>query len=275
MLLKKWLNRVLYPLILFFSLLWTQEVLLAANPPNKTSTKKYVHNPHVPLTVWQQLEPYFLPIDHPIKSKLDHLFHSKRITLNKKTFEAAGFAPIHERAPTNVIIGRHPKLKGYIIKAYLDTQPAFYEWAVLMDRIRGAESIRSCLKRHQYKQFVVPRKWLYPLPCDPSPPSGSYNRKNFILIVEDMQILDHPANLKAYQKKITPQILNALYTILKEEGLLDSVYLDNIPFTRLGQIAFIDTEHYHKEPIDYLKLKPFFSASMQRYWQTLVEKGGP
>src|SRR5688500_18516618 len=125
MLLKKWLSTIFDLFLLFFSLFWIPEDLLAAHSTTKTAAKKYVHNHQVPLSVWQHLEPYFLPIDHPINSKLDSLFHSKHITLNKKTFEAAGFAPIQERSPNNVIICRHPKLKGYLIKAYLDTQPPF------------------------------------------------------------------------------------------------------------------------------------------------------
>lgn len=239
--------------------------------------REYVYNPYGSLELWDTLQPYFLPENHPIKAKLDKLFKRERLILSKETFEAAGFNKIKMREPTNIIIGKHPSLKGYILKVYLDSQPAVVEWANWMDRITGAEGIRSCIKRHSYqKHFKVPHKWIYPLPASPSPPDDPlYNRKNFLLVVEDMRILSYTENKEAYRKKMTPELLNALYTILNEEGLLDSVYIDNIPFTEDGRIAFIDTEHHHKGPIRYEKLTGFFSPAMQQHWQRLIESGGP
>ncbi len=230
-----------------------------------------VINPLVETHVWQQLEPYFLPDNHPLKPKLDRLFHKKRVTQSRQTFEAAGFAKIKIREPTNLIIGRHPELTGYLLKVYLDTQPPVCEWSNWLKRIEGARSIRSCLKRHRFHHFVVPKKWIYPLPEEPSPPfSSHYHRKNFILVVEDMRILKGEENKKAFKDKMTPEILDELYVILTEEGLIDSVYLDNIPFTKSGKIAFIDTEHHHLQPIKYEKLTRYFSPDMQAYWQALT-----
>lgn len=239
--------------------------------------REYTYNPYVPLELWDYLQPYFLPENHPIRTKLDKIFKHERVILSKETFEAAGFSKVKMRAPTNIIIGKHPALKGFILKVYLDSQPPVVEWANWMDRITGAEGIRSCIKRHSYqKHFKVPRKWIYPLPANPSPPDDTvYDRKNFILVVEDMHILSYTENKEAYRKKMTPELLNALYTILNEEGLLDSVYIDNTPFTEDGRIAFIDTEHHHKGPIIYEKLTGFFSPAMQQHWQRLIENGGP
>lgn len=236
----------------------------------------YPYNPYVSPDVWQILEPYFLPLNHPIKAKLDRIFSKTRATLSPESFEAAGFGKVKLRQPGNLVIGRHPNLKGYLVKAYLDTQIPLPEWSNWINRIQGAESIQACLKKHRYRSFTVPKKWIYPLPAEPSPPNnGLYNRKNFILVVEDMNILSSDKNLKAYQKKITPEILDALYVILSEEGLLDSVYPDNIPFTKTGEIAFIDTEHHHKWPIPYDRLARYLSPNMQRYWQQLIQQQGP
>lgn len=226
-------------------------------------------NPLVEADIWQRLEPYFLPDQHPIKSKLDHLFQKKRVTQSRQMFEAAGFVKIKRREPTNLIIGRHPDLTGYLLKVYLDTQPPVCEWCNWLKRIEGAHSIRVCLKRHRFQHFAVPKKWIYPLPEEPSPPSH-YHRKNFILVVEDMRILKGEDNRQAFKDKITPEILEELYIILTEEGLIDSVYLDNIPFTKSGKIAFIDTEHHHLQPVKYEKLTRYLSTDMQAYWHAII-----
>jgi hypothetical protein len=235
----------------------------------------YLYNPFVPPDLWQQLEPYFLPADHPIKARLDRLFHKRRVTQSLQTFEKAGFDKPQKRNPTQIIIGRHPHFKDYIFKVYLDTQPPVEEWKNWVKRIEGARSIQACIQRHGFRHFTVPNKWIYPLPVEPSPPSNSrYQRKNFILIVENMHILDSKDNLKAFRKKMSKSLLEELYIILTEEGLIDSVYPDNIPFTRSGKIAFIDTEHHHLAPVRYYKLTHFLSPEMQQYWRHLIDKNG-
>ena len=230
----------------------------------------YLYNPWVPPALWEDLKPYFLPVNHPIKANLDRLFHRNRATLSLESFKNAGFqARFHSRV--NLVIGQHAQFQGYLFKVYLDTQPDICEWSNWVRRIEGAHAIKACIKRHGYKHFSVPSKWIYPLPQDPSPPfSEKYHRKNYILIVEDMHLVNSTQNLKSFKKKMTPQLLKELYTILSEEGLIDSVYPDNIPFTKRGQIAFIDTEHHHLAPIPYDKLTPFLSADMQDYWQSIT-----
>lgn len=222
--------------------------------------------------VWALLEPYLLPGDHPIKHKLDRLFQKKRVTQSLDLFEQAGFRGAEMRKPTNIVVGKHPDFSGYLFKVFLDTQPPLCDWAYWLKRIEGAQSIQACIQQHGFQHFRVPQKWIYPLPDEPSPPNTSqYHRKNFILIVEDMDILSKEENLRAFKKKMTPQILQELHTILTEEGLIGSVYPKNIPFTRQGDLAFIDTEHHHIQPVPYHKLTHFLSSEMKRYWQTLID----
>lgn len=229
-------------------------------------------HPFVVPDVWEKLEPYFLPINHPIKRKLDRLFHKKRVTQSRDIFEQAGFGNAEMRKPTNIVVGKHPDFKGYLFKVFLDTQPPVCEWCHWLKRIEGAQAIQDCITTHGFQHFRVPKKWIYPLPAEPSPPYTShYHRKNFILIVEDMQILSKEENLKAFKKNMRPKILRELYTILTEEGLIGSVYPKNIPFTHKGDLAFIDTEHHHIQPVPYHKLTRFLSAEMRDYWQTLTE----
>jgi len=232
----------------------------------------FSYNPAVSAEIWVELEPYFLPYDHPIRSKLDRIF-SKRVTASPITFEQAGFAKVKLRKPTNIVIGLHPALEGYVIKAYLDTQPPLCEWENWIKRIMGARAIASCIKRYGLRDCVVPRKWIYPLPHKPYPNLDNASlRKNFILVVEDMNILSNKSNLNAYKKKMSRPLLDQIFTIVKEEGLIDSLYPDNMPFTRSGKIAFIDTEHFHLSPVNYNILPPFLAYSMQNYWLSLIEK---
>ena len=231
-----------------------------------------LYNPLVPQHLWEELKPYFLPDDHPIKPRLDRLFNKIRATQSEKYFEKGGFEKPIMREPTNIVIGWHPQFKEYIFKVYLDTQPPLNEWENWMQRIKGARAIQASLEKHGFQHICVPKKWIYPLPIEPSPPNQPrFYRKNFILVVENMHILDRTANLKAFKKKMTPDILQELYTLLAEEGLIDSIYPGNIPFTKEGKLAFIDTEHHYPDrPVPYDKLTPYLSSNMQAYWQSLT-----
>ncbi len=240
---------------------------------NWRAKNAYSYNPFVPLDDWNALQPYFLPINHPVKDRLDRIFTKKRATASKESFEAAGFGKITLRQPTNIVVGKNPELKGYLVKAYLDSQPDFIDWGNWLNRILGAKAIKESIKVHGFKDFLVPQKWIYPLPEHPSPPSKlGYHRKNFILIVEDMHILPNQETLDKYKKKISKGQLKGLYTLLSELGLIDSIFPDNIPFTKSGKIAFIDTEHHHLWPVNYQRFKQFLSPTMQEYWQTLIDQ---
>jgi hypothetical protein len=196
------------------------------------------------------------------------------VTLSPETFEKAGFGKVKMRKPTNIIVGKHYRFNGYLFKVFLDTQPDVCEWDNWVKRIEGARHIKKWINKHRIYDFTVPKKWVYPLPAYPSPPEGDprYRRKNFILIVEDMRILKQKENLAAYRDQITHEQLEQLFKILTELGLIDSVYPDNIPFTKSGKIAFIDTEHHHLWPVLYYKLTHHLSPLMQPYWESLQER---
>lgn len=232
----------------------------------------YSYNPYVDIAIWDKLKPYFLPFDHPVRSFLDEIFQNDRATLSRESMIQAGFELHAPKDPTNLVVGNHMFLEGYLVKAYLDTQ-LFDETDNFFRRITGAKSIKKCIQKHGYgKLFQVPKKWIYPLPLNPSPPNCPlYRRKNFVLIVEDMHLLNHHENGKCFKKKITTKILDALFTLLTEEGLIDSVTRGNIPFNIEGKMNFIDTEHHHLWPIPYQTLLKYLNPEMQKYWQSLID----
>jgi hypothetical protein len=223
----------------------------------------YEYNAAVASETWLALEPYFLPFDHPLKSELDHLFGKRKCPLSKAALSAAGFN-VHTRTALHIALIQHPRWKKYMIKAYLDEQIAIHEEKRLVERIRGALAIQQCIKKHDFTGFCVPKKWIYPLP-------QKKGRKNFILIVEKMDLQSPSDNAYAFKHKLSKSKIEALYTILSEEGLIDSVYIDNIPFDRSGRICFIDTEHFHKKPVRYHILKRNLSSQMQAHWQYLID----
>lgn len=232
---------------------------------------KYPYNPHVSREVWKELEPHFLPKKHPAKEALDLIFSEKRVTHSAETFTEAGFTITRLNRPNNAVVSGHPKLKGYLIKAYLDTQLEIPEWEMWLRRIKGIKKIQKCIDRHQFTEFVLPQKWIYPLPIDPSPPlEENIHRKNFILVVEDMEILDKRENPKAYKEKMTSELLEDIFVVMTECQLTDCVWIGNMPFTKSGKITFIDTELFKNGIPEFERLKKYLSPPMQEHLDRLL-----
>lgn len=235
----------------------------------------YDKSPYVSEELWMEVQPYLLPERHPAKKKLDKIFNKVRATLSPEAMKSAGFK-CKLRQPNHLVAAKHRLLKGYLVKVFMDSQTMIpeeeaYFW---IHRIKGAHLIRDSINRHKYNAIMkVPQKWIYPLPKNPPLPDGDYFRRNFILVVEDMQILNDDKNTRYYRKKMTPELLEALYTMLTENVLIDSIYINNIPFSYDGRIAFIDTEHYLTDikPLRLHRLTYRFSKKMQYYWEKLIQ----
>jgi hypothetical protein len=232
---------------------------------------------YVSAEAWQQVQPYLMPDDHPAKERLDQIFSTSRAFCDQKSMEAAGFDPAKPQHCSQIIVTRHPHLKEYVIKAYLDEQPyrkdrpEYYYWIA---RATGAQLIRQAIADHNYGHlFKVPQKWIYLLPDEPSPPPG-YLRKMFILVEEDMEIFNDRINEKLWRSRwVTKERLKALYTIVTELGLFDCAKPSNCPFSKDGRNAFVDTQSYDKGFVRYEKLTPYLSSSMQQYWRKLIKQG--
>lgn len=236
------------------------------------SLYSYAYNPHVPIEIWNDLAPYFLPEGHPIKMKLDTLVAKRRITHSAANLKKAGFKIVSRGYRNHAIVAKHRKMKGYLIKVYTDEQAVGCEWADWKKRVIGAHVVKNAINRLNYqKYFKVPQKWIYPLPSEPSPAAGLV-RKDFILVVEDMKILNREKNAVFWRSiAIDEARLTAIYTILKEEGLFDSVYIDNLPFCRDGKQAFVDTQHFQSaHVVEFGKFIPFLRPAMQAFLMKLM-----
>nr|MBA3817005.1 hypothetical protein [Parachlamydiaceae bacterium] len=222
--------------------------------------------------LWNELKPYFLPENHPIKANLDALFSMQRLLTSRKTLKHAGFNVL-KHPQREIVIARHPALKGYLVKAYLDNK-RIDEWRWWKKRIDGARQIQECIDRYNFNALMkTPKKWIYPLPSEPSPPNvPGIQRKNFILVVEDMNILSKKENKKAFKARMTTPLLDAIFIVLSENLLVDSIFAPNIPFSRDGKIAFIDTEHFNNvtRSMKYWKLLKYLSPEMREYWKMII-----
>jgi len=236
----------------------------------------YERPSHIKKTVWNVVTPHLLPENHPIKKKLDKIFSKDRVVLNKNSMKKAGFTTATPQKVTRLIVTKHPQLEGYVIKTYLDAQKAHKnksEEHFWLMRIKGANAIRDLISDKEWEaNFKVPKKWIYPLPKNPSPPS-SFQRINFILVEEDMNILGNKENKRNWGSDvITQNLLKDLITILDTLGLKDCAKPDNIPFSHDGKIAFVDTQTHHEWPVNYKKLTEYLSPSMKNYWKQGIKK---
>lgn len=224
-----------------------------------------------------EIKPHVLPENHPAWSKLNRIFCRSRCTQSPEHFKKAGFRRWQPGRWSRVSASAHPDLPEYFIKAYCDSETGMvFDWKKWLHRIRGAETVRECIIRNELQgQFKVPKKYIYPMPLNPSPPKkGKYVRKNFILVCENMNINDHKTNEKMYRTKMTRELLKGLYIILQECGLNDSVYHFNMPFCKDGKIACIDTEYHHHWPVPFYKLNDRFPKHLQAFWKKMTHKGG-
>lgn len=263
--------------VIFFVLVVCSFTMLSADEP-KISLSKYVSD-----QVWAEVSDYLMPDDHPVKKKLDEIFSSSRALSTIVSMKMAGFFPVRPEPHTQLIVTKHPELKGYVIKAYLDNQeysknlPEYYYW---IRRIQGARKVRDYIEMHQLGHlFKVPSKWIYLLPDEPSASQLSV-RKNFILVEDDMEIYPTKTNERLWKSsKVTPELLDTLFKLITEVGLYDAK-ARNCPFCKDGRIAFVDTQVHPKgegfvtfnpQKIDkYEKLLKHLSAKNKVHWNTLI-----
>jgi hypothetical protein len=197
------------------------------------------------------------------------------VTQNPETFRKAGFQTLVVKSRSFIRVARHPLVPGYLFKVVLDSELREKrdkpEWYWFLQRCKGAKQIRDVIEANDFKHFAVPRKWIYPLSKSPAPPkTKEYTQKAVVLIVEDMDIVDDHANVQAWKHEITQEHLDELYVIIREaKG--SSYRASNIPYTRRGVFAFIDTEYPHSTP-DFKRIRKSLSPNMLSYWDKKVDR---
>lgn len=225
--------------------------------------------------IWNRVSPYLMPDNHPVKERLDRIFTSSRAIASKDAMYDAGFKDIHTGPFSHVTIARHKRLKGYLVKLFRDDQSNLEDWEQCSRRASGAKAIRIAIAVHGYSDYMkAPKKWIYPLPDHPAAFPG-HQAKHFILVVEDMDILRHKSSHYEWKSPYLPYtLIHAVATIIQEVGLNDTIHDFNMPFSKDGRIAFIDTEHHHKWPINWGILKHTLHPKPRTYLDEFLIKRG-
>lgn len=220
----------------------------------------------------ERVKPYIIPADHPAKEELDLIFTQPRVTKDLNTLAAAGFITVSIRPYSFAVVVQHPNLPGYLQKLYLDTEQRKKNgkegWEWLIQRCEGAENIRKLIKKKKLKYFSVPDKWIYVVPETSRKAKG----QPCILLVTDMDLVSQAESVEAWKTIITKEHLNELYTILSN-GFASSHVGWNIPYSKSGKFACIDTEYPKRAP-NYPEVEDYLSDEMKIYWRQLVKSGG-
>lgn len=178
---------------------------------------------------------YELPHNHVLQKPLKELF--KDLDLLSQSYQELQDAGFEVLKYSSIVVAKHPRLKGYVIKFFISDIPEEEQIQNFVTRVQGSKALQEFIAQNDLQYIVTPKKWLYEL------------QDKYILIAEDMNILSASETRKAYSKLASPALDELCMTVKKFRGL-DSI-IKNMPFTKSGKIAFIDTEKWKIS-------KPFF-----------------
>lgn len=260
-----------YLLLLLLALsLGTHEIIASAPSSSSRALEKLTY-----CAIPENLKAHFLPQRHALKPVLDGIFTHPGILKNDETFSAAGFEILlikkagHTKS-AHWRLARHPLLPGYLFKVYLDNATEMGKNECLKklgDRCLGAENIRKLIKSKKLRHFVVPDKWLYRVPLDPL---SKEMQQPVILMVTDMRLVSR-AQCKEAWLNVTKEQLDELFCIFNHRYASTFLY-GNIPYTKDGKFACIDTELPVRKKVEWDRVKHFISDEMGPYWDSLMRK---
>jgi hypothetical protein len=238
--------------------------------------RKYPHftrNPCLSKHMKKLMAPHLLPKSHPTKKVLDKIFSRSRVITNKKTLRKAGFKILFSQHKSFVQVVSHPRLKGYLLKLYLDSDRRVRKgpaaWKRLTVRCIVAKKIKRIIAKRKVHTFVVADKWLYPLPA---PKHRNPHKHPVVLIVKDMKIYNRRESGRAWRKKASWSTIKGLYKIFSR-GYGSAFLSGNVPYTKKHKFAFIDTE-FDKRKIPMRHAYRRLSPRMWKYWKSLVHRRG-
>ena len=168
---------------------------------------------------------------------LDRLFHRWPDFESAKDWRQAGFEILRDKED-KILVLSHKSAKRYLFKKYGsdDWRSPREQLEKYQSRVTWAALLRSHIINNGLRHVVVPQKWLCTLPAE----SGSKGKSPHVVVVERHRILDADESAACY-RRIDAEVVRELCTILFAFRGLD-FKIRNVPFTRDGKIAFIDTE---------------------------------
>jgi hypothetical protein len=189
----------------------------------------------------------------PIVSLVQELFTDPKMFRSFGRFQDAGFSLV-DHPPYKCMVGRHKRARGYLFKKFSDERAADEQLSNYMHRVEGAALIRSFIEERGFSRVTVPRKWLYELP--------TAFPARYLVIVEALDIRPRLESQLSYAS-IGKTQMHELATVLYYFRGLSST-ASNLPFTKDGQIAFIDTERWHHDKDFLRKIEVFLSPDRRK-----------
>lgn len=240
---------------------------------NLPNYPNFSQNPCFSQTMRRLMAPYLLPLDHPIKSVLDEIFSRSRVISNEDTLHKAGFRLLFSQKRSFIRVVSHPRLPGYLLKIYLDSEQRIMEgpagWKRLAGRCVVAKAIKEIIKKNHVRSFVVADKWLYPLPA---PKVWDSSKQPVVLVVKNMNICNKNQSANAWKNRVSLSTVEELNTIFNH-GYGSALLPVNLPYTKNHKFAFIDTEFKtRKLPVEHVER--YLSSKMWRYWNEVADRQG-
>jgi hypothetical protein len=174
------------------------------------------------------------------------LFQDPHMFDSADNWRKAGFAVEGKGTQSDIMVASHPSVKGYLFKKYSKKISLKDQLKNYLARIHGADAVRTFIEAHQFTRLTVPRKYLVDLP-----PAFTHKKKPaFILAVDRMDLLPSEESKKLYSTLDHEGLRQLCETLRAYQGLDSGVR--NLPFTRTGKIAFIDTERWDEKKKKHL-----------------------
>ena len=188
----------------------------------------------------------------PTTFDLDKLFHSRGMFDTAKNWERSGFHIVRAHE-TRMLVASHPSVPGILFKKYPTKahktpleQRQNYE-----RRIEGSRRIKTVITERRLGRVIVPQKWLVQLPSR----FDSSEQPSYILAAERCKIVD-PVRSRILYQNIDEATLREIIPVLFHFGGGDSS-AKNVPFTKDGKLAFIDTDRWNDPEREKLKKRTY------------------
>ena len=197
----------------------------------------------------------------PLSLDLRSLFHTSDMFDSPSDWRHEGFKIIRD-SEKKLVVAKHKAADGYLFKKYMNHMSSKEQLERYTRRIEGARKLETLFSEIGAQHLVVPKKWMYELPFSQRSPSH-------LVIVQEFQVFDDRRdgdNESEYRHHhITLDVLRELTVVWFRCKGLDFTAM-NAPFTKRGQIAFIDTGYVAwQERGDLSKVKSEYMKNADRY----------
>jgi septum formation topological specificity factor MinE len=185
----------------------------------------------------------------PTSLGLDALFVDPDMFDSRRAWRRAGFDVLDPAKDTECMVAAHPSAPGCLFKKYADDVSLKEQRENYTTRIAGAARLAKFIADERLVHVVAPQKHLHELPKT----FRSRDRSSYVLVVERLGVLGKDESARRYHDVAEPVLRELLRVLVRWKGLDSNS--KNVQFTRDGQIAFVDLEHWDREDREEVRLK--------------------